>query len=155
MIFAGTGHRPDKLGGYGNDVRDKLRDLLVSTLEAYAPTQVISGMALGYDMALAEAAIECNIPLIAAVPCSSQADRWNLKDKERWDLLLSKASEVQILSTTYHAGVMQTRNVWMVDRCDLLVALWDGSDGGTCNCVKYAKKVDKPIINLWAIYQAL
>lgn len=34
----------------------------------------------------------------------------------------------------------------MVDRCDRLIAVWDGSNGGTGNCVKYAKEVGKPIV---------
>jgi len=47
---------------------------------------------------------------------------------------------------------MQTRNIWMVDNCDLVLALWDGSDGGTGNCIKYANKIGKPIVNLWDKY---
>ncbi len=37
----------------------------------------------------------------------------------------------------------------MVNNCDMLIAVWDGSDGGTANCVKYAqsKGVDIRIIN--------
>ena len=33
--------------------------------------------------------------------------------------------------------------------CDLVLAFWDGSSGGTGNCVRYAGKVGKPIENLW------
>ena len=41
---------------------------------------------------------------------------------------------------------MQKRNEYMVDKCDILLAVWDGSAGGTNNCVKYARKLDKEII---------
>lgn len=38
----------------------------------------------------------------------------------------------------------------MVDRLieenDRLIALWDGTPGGTKNCVDYAKKKGKPVI---------
>jgi len=37
------------------------------------------------------------------------------------------------------------RSEWMVQNCDLLVAYWDGSDGGTGNCVKYAKSVGRDV----------
>lgn len=37
----------------------------------------------------------------------------------------------------------------MVDDCDSLLALWDGSSGGTKNCLDYARKKGKPYINLW------
>jgi uncharacterized phage-like protein YoqJ len=45
---------------------------------------------------------------------------------------------------------MQRRNEWMVDRADKLVALWDGSWGGTFNCIEYARKKGVPFDNLWA-----
>ncbi len=41
---------------------------------------------------------------------------------------------------------MQKRNEWMVDNCDMLVAVWDGTDGGTYNCIDYAKRMKKPRI---------
>jgi uncharacterized phage-like protein YoqJ len=41
---------------------------------------------------------------------------------------------------------MQDRNKWMVDHCDALVAIWNGTSGGTANCVKYALSVNKPIV---------
>ena len=36
---------------------------------------------------------------------------------------------------------MPTRNEYMVDLADKIIAVWDGSNGGTANCVKYAEKV--------------
>lgn len=41
--------------------------------------------------------------------------------------------------------LFQQRNQWMVDRADAVLAVWDGSPGGTANCVNYARKVGKPI----------
>ena len=34
----------------------------------------------------------------------------------------------------------------MVDNADKVIAVWDGSKGGTYNCVKYAEKQNKEII---------
>jgi len=36
----------------------------------------------------------------------------------------------------------------MVDNCDKLVAVWDGTKGGTSHCVGYAKKQGKEIIRI-------
>jgi uncharacterized phage-like protein YoqJ len=45
---------------------------------------------------------------------------------------------------------MQVRNEWMVNHANILLALWDGSTGGTYNCIQYAmKKNHIEIINLW------
>jgi uncharacterized phage-like protein YoqJ len=41
---------------------------------------------------------------------------------------------------------MQKRNEYMVDNSDIVIAVWDGSKGGTYNCVKYAEKLGKKII---------
>jgi uncharacterized phage-like protein YoqJ len=43
---------------------------------------------------------------------------------------------------------MQIRNEWMVDRADQVIAIWDGTSGGTANCVEYATKMNKPILRI-------
>lgn len=159
-IWTGTGHRPDKLGGYDDDTFSKLVDLAEAYIESKGPPAIIiSGMALGWDQALAQAAINCNIPFVAAVPFKGQENKWPEVSKERYKKLLDQAGEVVILSSHYDKGVMQQRNIWMVDqltgRDDHVVALWDGSDGGTKNCIKYAEKKRIKIVNLWPIFTKL
>ena len=34
----------------------------------------------------------------------------------------------------------------MVYESDKVIAVWDGSKSGTCNCIKYAEKKNKEII---------
>ena len=34
----------------------------------------------------------------------------------------------------------------MVDRSDFVLAFWNGTKGGTGNCVEYAKKQGKPVV---------
>lgn len=150
MIYAATGHRPPKLGGYSDAIDDKLRALARDYLStAERPNFAISGMALGWDMAWAEAAIELRIPLIAAIPCRGQASKWPAKSQIRYNLIKDAAYECFILSETYTPACMQARNEWMVDRCHRIAALWDGSPGGTANCLKYAAKLERPVDNLW------
>ena len=36
----------------------------------------------------------------------------------------------------------------MVDNSDIIIAVWDGTKGGTYNCVQYAKKKNKEIIQI-------
>ena len=47
---------------------------------------------------------------------------------------------------------MQLRNEAMVNDCDLLLALWNGTSGGTANCIRYANSVKREIRNLWSDY---
>ncbi|UVK46746.1 DUF1273 family protein [Mesorhizobium sp. AR07] len=149
MIIAATGHRPDKLGGHSEGVRRRLRSLAIDYLQAEQPDAVISGMARGWDQAIAEAAIELHLPFIAAVPFEGQAKRWPPESQAHYARLLGQAASIEIVSEFPGARAMQQRNEWMVDRGGKMCALWDGSMGGTFNCIRYAKKVGRPIDNLW------
>jgi uncharacterized phage-like protein YoqJ len=153
MIVAGTGHRPNKVGGYSQEASSKLYYLAKDWLAVNKPDKVISGMALGWDQALANAAYVLDIPFVAAVPFAGQQQAWPEESRQFFDFLLGAAEEIVIVSDGgYAPWKMQVRNEWMVDHCDTVLALWDGNNGGTGNCIKYANKVGKPIVNLWEIY---
>ena len=41
---------------------------------------------------------------------------------------------------------MQKRNMYMVDRADLVLAIWNGEEkGGTWNTIRYARKKEKAL----------
>lgn len=156
MIIAATGHRPDKLGGYGEAVFNRLVKGAVLYLEEERPSKVISGMAQGWDTAWAVAAWHLKIPFIAAVPFASQAAIWPELGQRRWSALLKEAAEVVIVCKgEFAAWKLHKRNYWMVDHCDKLCALWNGSPGGTASCVAYAQRKGKPIDNLWDEFVAV
>lgn len=150
-VIAVTGHRPDKLGGYdfSNSKRIWVRDQLRYKLLELKPELCISGMALGVDQDFAYVCIEMAIPFIAAIPFLGQEGAWPKESQEFYKELLKHASKQVIVSEGgYAAFKMQKRNKWMVDNCDKLIAVWDGTEGGTGNCVKYAKSVNKDIIHI-------
>lgn len=115
-------------------------------------TEFISGFALGADTLFAEAVLELkrlNYParLIAAVPFKSQCSNWPQKSQNKYNDLLSKCDEVVIVSPgEYSPAKMQKRNEWMVDRAEMVFAIWNGGTGGTANCVKYAMSKGVPIV---------
>ena len=116
---------------------------------------MISGMALGWDMVWAQAAIRMGVPLICAVPFEGQELRWPA-ETQRWYrtvLAFHAASVIVTAFGGYSPQTMHTRNRWMVDHCDAVAALWDGQpDGGTASCIRYALSVGRPIENLWEEY---
>src|SRR3546814_19330873 len=78
--------------------------------------------------------------------CSSDLKSWPAESQRRFHSILERAAAVEIACPGgFAAHKMQTRNEWMVDHADGVVALWDGSTGGTANCVAYADKVGKPV----------
>ena len=112
--------------------------------------KVISGMALGFDQLLLEEALAQNIKAVAAVPCLNQEQIWPQESQKRYhELINHPLVEKKIVTQTgYTSKVMQVRNIWMVDNCDVLLAVWDGSSGGTANCVRYAESQKKSIIRI-------
>ena len=151
MKIAITGHRPNKLGN-DYDLTSPLIGRIQMTLRAiiseYMPDYMISGMALGIDTLWAKLAIEYKTPLIAAIPCLEHDNKWFTKSKLIYKEILDNPLTTKILTsnTCYTPNCMQVRNIWMVDNCDLLIAVWDGTSGGTKNCIDYAKSINRQII---------
>lgn len=153
MIIAGTGHRPSKLGGYGPSpiqvavragIRRELRIRDPETLE------VISGMALGFDQWLFEEALALDIPVTAAVPFEGQENMWPAESQRHYRDLLARAWRVEVISPGgYSAAKMHIRNHWMVDNSTLLLSAWDGSPGGTAECLAYARSKGREIVPVW------
>lgn len=133
IITAGTGHRPDKLGGYSRQAQIRLHKFALETLRSVPTDKLISGMAQGWDQALAWAAKEMGIPFTAAVPFIGQERLWPQEAQDRYTSLLSYAEGVEVICDYNHPGAMSIRNSWMVDNCSHVLALFNGSPGGTKN----------------------
>lgn len=165
MKIAITGHRPNKLGNdydLSSILMQRINMAILSTLineceldlsgegeEVKFPNlTLITGMALGIDTLFANIAIANKIPFIAAIPFHGQQLVWPQKSIQIYaDIIANPLCTVKVISPGgYSAKKMQIRNEWMVDNCDLLIAVWDESPGGTANCVKYAKSKNKKII---------
>ena len=149
MIYAATGHRPEVLGGY--QVFPRLVDYAVSVISTFDSTRMVSGMALGWDLAVAKACTILGVPFIAAVPFVGQENIWPRESKALYHELLYQASEVVIVCTSGYAGwKFIARDKFMVDHADAVLALWSGQKhGGTHQCVQYAVKMNKPVHNVW------
>ena len=154
MILGVTGHRPDKLGGYGKQAAVKLVQFASICLEEIKPDRVVTGMALGWDTAIAIACLELGIPYTAAVPFFGQELRWPAASQEMYRKLLTYAAEVVTICEAYSPAAMQDRNEWIVAHCHEMLALYGGSPGGTRNCVRYADKCRIPVMNVWKEWRA-
>lgn len=151
-----TGHRPPKLGGY-NPSNPRVKKTLLALralIEHYIEQGVdtfITGMALGIDMWAARIVLALkethpHIKLYAYVPCQGQFRAWEKNPqsiREWWDIIDHCDGVHYVSKESYEASggakCMQARNVAMVDDAHLVIAVWDGTAGGTGNCVQYAK----------------
>lgn len=154
MKIAVTGHRPNKLWGYNNNHPNyiKLGRVLRDTLICYEAKHIITGMALGVDTIFALVGLklkQSNPDLIVecAIPCRNHSSQWLKESVAIYNDILSRADITTLVTDApYSSHLMQKRNEYMVDNCDLLIAIWDGTSGGTANCVKYAESRNKEII---------
>lgn len=152
MKVAFTGHRPDKIGGYqASEIQDYVRQHIHNILLVFKETDknliVYSGMAQGVDTWAVEECIDQSIPFVAVLPCDGQEKEWPLAARDYYHRLLDKAQRIERVNIgPYVPWKMQARNERLVDVSDFLIAVWDGSSGGTYNCLEYAKSVKRTIV---------
>ena len=160
--LAVTGHRPNKISNDLYDVNSTLSKKYISFFKDYITKlssdkmghtiTCISGMALGVDTLFAIAVLQLqndgnsDVKLLCAIPCSNHSSKWQSSSVKIYNAILERANKiVNVSDEPYTNFCMQDRNKFMVDHCTKLLAIWDGTSGGTGNCVKYAKSVDKTI----------
>jgi uncharacterized phage-like protein YoqJ len=154
-IVSATGHRPQSLPS-GSDLTPLI---LVATdwLKEHKPSTVLSGMALGWDQAVAIAALQLGLPVHAYVPFNGQNAKWSKRDCEVYSDLLCRCAKVIVVSPGgYSPEKFKVRNEALVDSCDVVLALWNGEHGsGTGHCVRYAEAEGRPVWNVWEQYECL
>ena len=146
-----TGHRPQKLP-FGFDEKDprcidfkqRIREAVERLINnGYA--HFISGGAMGMDTFAAETVLELKeqypwILLEMVSPFDGQADKWTPEYKQRHDRLFRDADIVTVIDHEYKPSSMFRRNRYLVDNADLLLAAFDGQEGGTKMTVDYAEE---------------
>ena len=75
MILGVSGHRPH-YWAYDKERSLRLVELVRAQLQALQPERVITGMALGMDLAVAKACVLSDVPFEAAIPFRGQHLRW-------------------------------------------------------------------------------
>lgn len=151
-----TGHRIQKLPWLTdkfNQITISLRSILKTTIlqkidEGY--DYFISGMALGIDMLCADIVLELKtshpeIKLECALPCEEQTRFWQEAQRQDYLDILNKADYITVLSKRYNQACLHQRNQYMVQKSDCLIAIWNGTNGGTKNTIMLASKYRVPV----------
>ena len=154
-----TGHRPEKLP-WGTDERDPrclaLKRSISRELERLylrGWRHFISGMAQGADLYFVEAALALkekypDLTVEGAVPCPTQADRWPEEERRRWRRALDACDLETLVQQNYDRFCMHRRDRYMVDRSSAILAVFDGTPGGTMYTLNYAMKEQLDILLL-------
>lgn len=153
-----TGHRPQSLPFGFNETDERcvalkqtLRNEIIKLIENEGVTHFISGMAIGVDMYAAEIVLglKASYPVLtleSAIPCETQAAKWNEDLRDRYYEIASKCDKETLIQRHYTADCMHKRNRYMVDQADYIIAVWDGRPSGTGKTVQYAQRQGKPVI---------
>ena len=185
MQYAVTGHRPNKLlhgnwtkqapigqasrtnydsiNAYSEQVHQWLKEHAINVFKKLLqepadliPSVVYSGMALGWDQAVVEACLELHIDYVSCVPYHGFERQWGAGAIARYHRYLKAAQKVHVVCEgDYSAWKLKRRNVFMVDRSKVLVALWDGSHGGTQHTVMQGQTQSRLIVNVWESWKEL
>lgn len=154
MIIAGTGHRPKFCPCKYKDPHpwlDQLRLDLSSALKQAKPDIVISGVALGWDMWLAQEAIKLGIAVHAYIPFKGQGENWPSASKAIYQKVIDACEEVKYCSEDYYKDCFLKRDRDMVYACTHVWSLLnpEARAGGTFYTVAFAKRKSKPVTNFW------
>lgn len=167
-----TGHRPQKLGGWDIDTPAYLtlqKDLERIIDEYIAHDTVVhchSGLALGADTVWSKAILSArkhypnNVKFHAEIPMPEQPTKWFRKeDVDFWYEQTSTADFHRVYGELTSAAdessrrrraaqLLKERNVGMISAADVVIAVHDGSKGGTYHAVNIARKQGKHVIQL-------
>lgn len=154
-----TGHRPEKLPWGKNEadlrclsLKRKLRDAL-ETAFAEGKRHFVCGMARGCDLYFAETVIALkmehpDITLEAVIPFAGQSEKWSPEQRQRWERLVAECDRKTVLQELYTPDCMHRRNRYMVEKSSLVIAVYDGSNGGTRRTLEYAIREKVPFVDI-------
>ena len=146
MIVGVTGHR---------DVEQEPGELLtfarlsVALMVKRGCSEIITGMARGWDLKVARAAFDLGVPYCAAIPFPGQPDLWAKPDQEEWAWAVNRASRQVVVGSLPLDVFYRRRNEWIVNTSHELWSFWSGKPGGTQHCVLYAEGLGHTVRPLW------
>ena len=76
--------------------------------------------------------------LEAALPCAGQAKKWSSDDRSRWTQLVRQCDSHTLLQEHYDRHCMLRRDRYMVDQSSAILAVFNGTRGGTQYTLNYA-----------------
>lgn len=150
MVVGATGHQniPD---GALLSIRDELR----RTLRELSELEGVCSLAAGADQLFAQTVLDCGGKLRVVVPSMDYEQTFGTRAQlETFSALLGRAADVERLEFSKPSeAAFFAAGRRVVDRCELLLAVWDGEParglGGTADVVKYAEDSGKKVLVIW------
>ncbi len=151
-----TGHRPEAFKPYNEDNAEiiNIKQRLFNQIEkaiSQGYCYFVGGGARGTDIWMGEAVLELKksypyIKLVTVIPHEEQSAPWSKRWQERYDKLMEESDMVTVISPEFSYASYHKRNRFLVDHASLLIAVYNGTKGGTKSTLDYATKKEKQII---------
>ncbi|MCL2106829.1 MAG: DUF1273 domain-containing protein [Oscillospiraceae bacterium] len=158
-----SGHRPDRLPGNGDPgapemqaLTAALRQELVAAIDR-GKVIMLQGCMAVFDIVCGEQVILLkkqypNVRLIGVAPYAAEffsrekcwTPNWTSRAREVFRQLDTGVK----IASRYRPGIYFERNRALVYHSSELICYWDGGGGGTKYTVDYARRQNKPVINL-------
>jgi uncharacterized phage-like protein YoqJ len=155
-VISTVGHRFVTMPGNGQAeslhgrLEPPLLQLANEKLTQLNPCYLITGISMGFETIVTEAARARNIPYTVAMPYRGYERRLMDEARERFMALLLDAARVHYVSGAgYSERKIHRQRAWMVDNSECMLALWTGRQGSTANAVMYAWSRRKHVKNIW------
>lgn len=144
-----TGHRPEKLTKSETDICCALeKEIRLAIADGY--TTFLSGMARGTDIYAAEVVLKIraedpSIRLVCASPFEGFEQNWRQSWQDRYHTIINAADQVQYISPSYSRACFQIRNKWLILNSARVIAVYNGTSGGTKNTIDFAIRQGVPV----------
>lgn len=145
-----TGHRPEKIKEDIDVIKANLAKEIKNAIELGYDT-FLTGMAPGTDTWAADIILDLkkdntDIKLICAIPFRGVERNRTPELQKRFHEILEASDGAEYMSEKYKRWVFLARDRWMVDHSSYVIAVYNGSYGGTQYTVDYTKKNGKQIV---------
>lgn len=162
MVVSFTGHRPEKIAGWSGDpvgVERAIRKEVSKHIRALAlegAEEFVSGMAPGFDLWAAdellrlrdEGVVGEGVRLVAAVPYPQFSASFDESQRVLYEKVVARAEEVVYVAPQYVRGCYQRRNDLLVERADVVLAYYEGTEGGTRYTFERGAKMGRRVVNI-------
>ena len=143
-----TGHRTYD-GSRNHELESAIRELYNRGYRNF-----LCGMAIGFDLASAEASISLrrelhDLKVVAIIPFEGMQRHFTESQRALFEQVVQEADEVITLAPHYSAGAYAVRNNFLVDNSSATIAYFNGSKGGTAYTVRRTIKALHHYINLY------
>jgi uncharacterized phage-like protein YoqJ len=156
MIVTGIAHDPEKLQERSLLPSNELVHLASKALKMYKATRLITSLELGWEQALAKAALEMKIPYIVSFPYPGRDKDWSQENRILYYELLSRADELYQVNDEYSLAALEECRDWQTSQSDLVLALWNYEfESDVFTAIRSALDKDVQVCNLWQDWHSL